>query len=76
LQRDLSEAEFLSVTTDAWSSKNFIGFLGVTAHFINAEFQMVSRTIDISQIHGSHTGINICEALLSVFEKWEIKEKG
>ncbi len=48
----------------------------MTAHFVNSEFDMISRTIDISKIHGAHTAANISESLLDVFEKWRIKDKG
>ncbi len=76
LENDLTGAEYVCITTDTWTSRNFVGFMGVTAHFVTNGYELVSRTIDMSQLQGSHTGKNISDSLLAVFDKWRIRDKG
>ena len=60
----LKDVEFLSLTTDIWStSLSNESLISLTAHWIGDEFQRVSAVLHVQKMEGSHTGVPICHAL-------------
>lgn len=49
--------------------------MGVTAHFINAEFVMIRRTLALKYLEDTHTGDNIYNQLCGIFAEWGIEDK-
>jgi hypothetical protein len=62
----------ISITLDCWTSPNAKAFLGVTAHYINAQWVSRSLVLEFLPLRGAHTGENLCEALMGVFKKVEV----
>ena len=58
IQTELSEASFLSFTSD----------IALTAHWLNESFEYNHRTLHCKEIEGSHTGFNICENIKELLE--------
>ena len=70
---ELSEASFLSFTTDIWTnSKTKTSYLSLTAHWLNESFEYKHRALHCKEIKGSHTGFNICENIKEMLENWGI----
>lgn len=65
----------VSFTTDCWTSPNMIAFMGVTAHYIDNDWNLQSFTIDFMNLHSSHTGSNLHEAFVSVLNTFHLKDK-
>ena len=73
IQTELSEASFLSFTTDIWTnSKTKTSYLYLTAHWLNESFEYKHRALHCKEIKGSHTGFNICENIKEMLENWGI----
>ena len=65
----------MSVTCDAWMSPLQIPFLGITVHWINENFQMQSRVLDLICLRGPHTGENLAKALVDVLRTYKLMDK-
>jgi hypothetical protein len=48
--------ETIALTADGWTDDAGHQFIGVTGHFIDPEWQLHSRCLDVIQINESHTG--------------------
>ncbi|XP_078442926.1 putative transcriptional regulator tpeD [Wolffia australiana] len=49
----------VSLTVDAWTSRNNITLLGVTAHWIDVDWKLCELLLAIRQIKESHCGTNL-----------------
>ena len=71
----LKDVEFLSLTTDIWStSLSNESLISMTAHWIGDKFKRMSAVLHAQKIEGSHTGVAICQALESMLENWKISK--
>jgi len=61
LKEVLTEAEFLALTTDMWTSRGKDAYCGVTGHWLDKEFNLYSCTLGVSPAPGSHTADNIAK---------------
>ena len=50
----------LSFAVDAWTSPSMQAFLGITVHWIDAEWRLRGVLLDIPPLSGRHTGENLC----------------
>ena len=57
------------------SLSNFISFLGVTAHWINDEWELKSILLDFIKLEGSHSGKNLKEFFLKSLDNFGITTK-
>ncbi|CAB4431752.1 unnamed protein product [Rhizophagus irregularis] len=65
----------VSVTTDIWSSLKNEGFLGVTIHFIDNDWQLKHFTLDIFRFKGSHTGQAISDEIYKLLTEFNLQNK-
>jgi len=65
----------ISLTLDCWTSPNGLAFLCVTAHYIDAQCIPHEPVLGFLPLHGSHTGENLCEALIDVCDQFGILPK-
>ena len=75
LQGDLQDASHITITTDEWTSRATRGYMGVTAHFVDSNFMLQSRLLEIRRITSSTTAENLASELNDVMENWEIRNK-
>ena len=59
----LSGASSVALTTDIWTSKATQAFATTTAHFLDADWNLVSCVLETIHFPGSHTGIRISEQI-------------
>jgi len=72
LQKNSSRISF---TLDVWTSPNTLAFLGVTAHWIDDSWKLKDTLLDFCQIHGAHSGENICNTFLETLEFFQLSSK-
>ena len=65
----------VAITVDAWISSNQHAFFGVTAHWIDIEWNLRSRVLDVCWLIGWHTGDALAEELTSVLQQFGIIQK-
>ncbi|CAL5087138.1 unnamed protein product [Urochloa decumbens] len=65
----------VSLTADLWSSNQNLGYLGVTAHFINEEFELKKKIIAFKQISFPHTSYAVQDRITSCLMEWELVDK-
>ncbi len=65
----------LSLTLDCWTSKNQYSFLGITVHYIDKNWVIISTLLDFVEVKGSHTGENLAHYLVNVVNDFGISDK-
>lgn len=70
----INKAEFISITTDMWSSDSNKAYITVTAHFIH-DYEMKSLALATEEIPITHTSLNIGTAISNILNEWKIHEK-
>jgi hypothetical protein len=65
----------ISIALDCWTSPNGRAFLGVTAHYIDAQWTSHSLVLDFLPLCGSHSCDNLCDALMDVLDRAKILPK-
>jgi hypothetical protein len=53
LQEHIKSGGRISITTDAWSARNYKEFIAVTGHWISKEWKQKSQLLDIVHLHVS-----------------------
>jgi hypothetical protein len=72
IQYDLSNAQFIALTLDFWSSAQHYSYLGITAHYFNENITYCSRMIDFEHLTGRHTNENIESEVDKILTRWQI----
>lgn len=71
----LEEAEYVSLTTDCWTSNSTQSFMAVTAHFVSASWKPVSVLLGCFQFNERHTAENLRNLLLQLVKRWKLDRK-
>ncbi|GBC33999.2 zinc finger BED domain-containing protein 1-like [Rhizophagus irregularis DAOM 181602=DAOM 197198] len=69
----LKTSQSISLTTDLWSSRSKHGYLGLTATWINKNFEIMDVLLEISYFPTPHTAKAITEGIKNAMQKWEIE---
>jgi len=70
----LKTAQSISLTTDLWSSRSKHGYLGLTATWINKEFEIIDVLLEISYFPAPHTAEAIADVINNSIKKWKIED--
>ena len=62
------------MTTNIWTSRANHGYIGVTIHYINDNFELPHHLLQTQEFPQSHTVVNIKSELLGILEEWKIDE--
>ncbi|KAL6602693.1 hypothetical protein ACP70R_043054 [Stipagrostis hirtigluma subsp. patula] len=65
----------ICITSDMWTSSQNLGYMAVTAHYIDAEFRMKKKILSFKEVKYPHTGYAIEEAIASSLTEWGIRSK-
>ena len=63
------------LTIDLWTNRNMTSFLGITIHYIDAEWKLRSFVLAVDSFLGRHTAENIAEAYDNFVEKSRLTAK-
>uniref|UniRef100_A0A2S2R1Y5 Zinc finger BED domain-containing protein 1 n=1 Tax=Sipha flava TaxID=143950 RepID=A0A2S2R1Y5_9HEMI len=70
----LENVNYVSITTDMWTSDSTRSYITVTCHFIFSDC-LYSPVLATKEVIDSHTGKNITSALSNIFNEWNIINK-
>jgi len=63
-----------SATTDLWTAGNQnVGYICVTLHWINADFELIQLLIAFEEMPQPHSGVNLAVMLYRIFNSWNIE---
>lgn len=62
----------ISFTTDGWTSRNIFPFVNIRAHWIDVNWEPQSVLLEFSEIHGDHSGANLCNIFMKCIERYGI----
>ncbi|GBC34340.2 zinc finger BED domain-containing protein RICESLEEPER 2-like [Rhizophagus irregularis DAOM 181602=DAOM 197198] len=65
----------ISFAIDAWTSPNIIGFLGITGHFIDVDWNLRNVLVDFIDLSGPHSGANLAKAFAACLQEKKILTK-
>ena len=71
----LKKQDFLSCTTDLWSSVAQDSMLSLTAHCICLDFSRKSFVLQSTEFNDCHTGENTGNFIASCLQSWKIENK-
>ena len=74
VKEQLQSAEYVTVTTDGWTSIKNESYLSMTAHFIK-DMQLVSYLLENFKYDAKHTAQNLAEELKRVTREWGLQDK-
>jgi len=73
---ELSEnTSMFSFIIDCWTSSNQNPFLGIVITWVDNEWNLQTRVLDLNILKGSHTGTNLAESFISTIEDFGIQKK-
>ena len=75
MRRELARLSNVYLTIDLWTNRNMTNFLGITIHYIDAEWKLRSFVLAMDSFLGRHTAENIAEAYDNVVEKFRLTAK-
>ena len=75
LKNQLESAEWVTITTDLWSSRAVVSYMAVTCHFLSATDELTTKALSVQSFHARETNENIKERLLGVLGEYNITEK-
>ena len=64
----------IALTTDMWTSHATQGYITLTSHYINDNWQLRSQILATRNVSDRHTGENIAQAIKGITEEFNIKE--
>ncbi|XP_065895786.1 zinc finger BED domain-containing protein 4-like [Dysidea avara] len=64
----------MALTTDMWTSEANDAYLGLTCHFLTADFELVSLCLAVEPFTGRHTGVNIASCLKQILRDFTIDQ--
>jgi hypothetical protein len=65
----------ISFTLDLWTSPNRTPILAIIGHWYTPDFEEREEVLEFVEVHGSHTGEVLAEAVLKVLKELKIKHK-
>ena len=65
----------ISLTSDLWSSIISDGYLSLTAHFLDKNWNLQKRVLNYTIMPPSHTAMNLTEKIYSLLCEWGIEHK-
>ena len=71
----LQHQQFVSCTTDLWSSVAQDSMLSLTAHCISSDFNHKSFVLQSTEFNESHTGGNIANLITTCLRSWRVENK-
>lgn len=74
MMKVISEQESVALTTDLWTSHATQGYITVTSHFINNDWQLHSQVLATRHVCDRHTGENICNEMQNIVDEYHVQK--
>ncbi|XP_020590410.1 zinc finger BED domain-containing protein RICESLEEPER 3-like [Phalaenopsis equestris] len=75
LKKQFRDIHRFSLTFDCWTSNQTIGYMCLTAHYIDHNWKMQKRIINFIELDPPHTGTFICDVICDCLLEWKIQDK-
>ena len=75
MQRELACLPHVYLTNDLWTNRNMSSFLGITVHFIDAEWKLRSFILATDSFLERNAACNIAKAYDDVIERFKLTSK-
>lgn len=75
LQSKLDNILYTGLTCDYWTSVSNISFLGMTAHYIDDDYNLVNTTLAVDESTERHTAENVLEHIKHVVKEYKLVGK-
>ncbi len=72
LVEDLSNAKFIALTMDGWTSRATQSFMTITAHYITDNWVIKNPVLQTCAVYESHTSDHLSEILQGAVAEWKI----
>ncbi|XP_051998856.1 E3 SUMO-protein ligase ZBED1-like [Xyrauchen texanus] len=72
LVEDLSNAKFIALTTDGWTSRATQSFITITTHYITDNWVIANPVLQTRAVYESHTSDHLSEILQGAVAEWKI----
>lgn len=64
-----------SLTTDLWTARSRMGYIGITCAYIDKQFKLNEAILAIKYVPYPHTGEAIAEEIMSILSEWKLTDK-
>ena len=71
----LASVDRISLTSDLWTSNQTLGYMCLTCHYLDAEWNLQKRILNFCCLPPPHTGIAIADCILQCLSDWDIEDK-
>ena len=71
---DLPAGARLSLGLDGWSSPSRHSFIGISGHFIDANWNLITIPLGFESHDQSHTGVGLSQKVLAVLQRYRIRD--
>lgn len=68
----LAGAQYISITTDTWTSLATESYLTITVHYIDDKWSLISRILGTMLLEDRHTGQNLSQWILEMLTKFGV----
>ncbi|KAJ1697461.1 hypothetical protein LUZ63_005973 [Rhynchospora breviuscula] len=75
LKKVFKDVDKVSLTSDCWTSNRTVGYMCITAHYIDSSWNLQKRIITFKDLSPPHSGEVISDAILEAIKKWGIEDK-
>ncbi|XP_035837258.1 zinc finger BED domain-containing protein RICESLEEPER 2-like [Helianthus annuus] len=75
IKKMLRKVNMISLTSDCWTSNQTIGYMCLTAHFVDCDWKLNKCIIGFNELAPPHSGEVISDAILECLIKWGIQDK-
>uniref|UniRef100_A0A251RXP5 Putative ribonuclease H-like domain-containing protein n=1 Tax=Helianthus annuus TaxID=4232 RepID=A0A251RXP5_HELAN len=75
IKKILKKVDMISLTSDCWTSNQTIGYMCLTAHFVDSDWKLQKLIIGFNELAPPHNGEVISDGILECLIKWVFKIK-
>lgn len=75
LKASFESVKSVCATADLWSNNQMRAYLGVTVHWITADWKLHSTMLACRRFRGRHTGENICRVFSEIMREYGLQDK-
>ena len=75
IRKEIDTFDVCGLTTDRWTSRQCLGYMSLTIHYVTKAFKLVTRTLAIKNITGSQNGETIKNKIKQLLNEWGLSQK-
>lgn len=75
IHKEIDTFDICGITTDGWTSRQCMGYLSLTIHYVSRAYKLITRTLAIQNVTGSMSGEAIKNKILQLLKEWKIENK-